>query len=66
MAAVWQGSTAALPGCWLPHGEVEEGGEMIERILQAWCRHFHRRITRAMHGKYVCLCCLRTYEAGYR
>ncbi len=39
---------------------------MIERISRWFCRKFHHRITRAMHGQYVCLRCLRTYEAGYR
>lgn len=66
VAAVWQGAAAALPGCRLPHCEVEEGGEMIETIARWICRSFHRRITRAYHGRYYCLRCLRTYEAGYR
>ncbi len=39
---------------------------MIERILQSWCRAFHKRISVAMHGQYRCWKCLRTYPAGYR
>lgn len=39
---------------------------MIETIARWICRSFHRRITRAYHGRYYCLRCLRTYEAGYR
>jgi hypothetical protein len=77
MAAVRQGSTAALSGARLPYGEMgrnlerhfpdkKEGGEMIERILQSWCRRFHKRITTPFRGQYECLSCLRTYPAGYR
>jgi len=66
VAAVWQGPTAPLPGARLSHGQVAEGGEMIERILQSWCRRFHKRITTPFRGQYECLSCLRTYPAGYR
>jgi hypothetical protein len=68
MAAEWKGSAEALPGCRMPHGQMAEGegGEMIERILQSWCRRFHKRISTAVNGKYTCWRCLRTYEAGYR
>ncbi len=39
---------------------------MIERFCRWWCLHMHRSITRAVNGRYACLRCLRTYEAGYR
>ncbi len=43
-----------------------EVGQMIEHICRLWCRMFHRNITLPYQGKYDCLRCLRTYEAGYR
>jgi len=90
MAAIGPGVAQALPGRWLPHGQMailyagnarqeddaqgqragdhqeREVGQMIERFCRWWCLKFHRNVTRPYQGKYDCLRCLRTYEAGYR
>ena len=38
---------------------------MIDRIGRFFCRKFHRRISRPVHHKYVCLVCLREFKVDW-
>ena len=38
---------------------------MIELALKFWCRHFHRKVMRPVHGKYACATCLRVWPVPW-
>ena len=38
---------------------------MIELCQKWWCRHFHDRLLRPVHGQYRCAICLRTWPVPW-
>ena len=38
---------------------------MIDRIGRFFCRKFHHRISRVIHGRYRCWVCLREYKVDW-
>ena len=38
---------------------------MIELALKFWCRHFHKKVLRPVHGKYACVTCLRLWPVPW-
>jgi len=38
---------------------------VIECVRRWWCRHFHGRIYRPVHGVYRCATCLREFRVSW-
>ena len=38
---------------------------MLEKILNAWCRHMHKNAMWPIHGRYICSQCMREHRVEW-